>query len=546
MITDTAARPRAVAGTNRRRFLTALIAAPLAGAAVAGCRATAAPSSPGAPVLPGGRRALPIPPLARSVVGADGVRRFDLATQAGSTEIVAGRRSATWGFNGDILGPTLRARDGEKVAVTVRNGLAEATSVHWHGMHVPARADGGPHQMVEPGATWKAEWTVRQRASTLWYHPHPHGVTEKHVYRGLSGFFLVDDDAQDALGLPSEYGVDDVPVVVQDRKFTPAGELDETAPGETGLIGPTVITNGIAGASLVARRDRMRLRLLNGASARCFEFGFADGRRFEMIASDGGLLAAPVSLDRLMLSPGERAEIVVRVAAGERTMLRSYPITQRGRISGETAREYGQEDTLDVLELVGSETLAAGAGAVPRDLGAIAPLAAGATAPSPAARAFDLQWYMINGERMDMSRIDLAPVVDTTEVWTVRNKDNWPHNFHIHDVQFQVASFNGRTPPAHLRGWKDTVYLAPGDSCALAMRFTDYTDLTMPYMYHCHLLYHEDRGMMGQFVVAGKGQTAPTRLEMAGMPGMSMPSSSAPSSAGGSAPSASAGAHGGH
>ncbi|BDD81800.1 multicopper oxidase [Tsukamurella pulmonis] len=546
MINDIAERPHAVAGTNRRRFLTALVAAPLVGSAVAGCRASASPSASSAAELPGGRRALPIPPLARSVVGADGVRRFDLATRAGSAEIVAGRRSATWGFNGEILGPTLRARDGEKVAVTVRNGLDEATSVHWHGMHVPARADGGPHQMVEPGGTWRAEWTVRQRAATLWYHPHPHGVTEKHVYRGLAGFFLLDDDAQDALGLPSDYGVDDVPVVIQDRKFTPAGELDETAPGETGLIGPTVITNGIAGASLLVRRDRLRLRLLNGASARCFELGFADGRLFEMIASDGGLLAAPVATDRLMISPGERVEIVVPVAAGERVVLRSYPITQRGRISGETAREYGQDDTLDVLELVGADDLAARGAAVPRTLSTIVPLAAGATAPTPSSRSFDLQWYMINGERMDMSRIDLAPTVDTTEVWTVRNKDNWPHNFHIHDVQFQIASFNGGTPSAHLRGWKDTVYLAPGESCALALRFTDYTDLTMPYMYHCHLLFHEDRGMMGQFVVAAKGRTAPTRLDMPGMsmPGMPMPA--APSGGPAAGPSGAGAAHGGH
>lgn len=541
MINDVTERPRAV-GPSRRTFLNALVAAPLVGAALAGCRPGPAAS---APVLPGGRRALPIPPLARSVVGADGVRRFDLTAQAGSSEIVAGRRSATWGFNGNILGPTLRARDGEKVAITVRNRLAEATSVHWHGMHVPARADGGPHQMIEPNGTWTAEWTVRQRASTLWYHPHPHGVTEKHVYRGLSGFFLLDDDAQDALGLPSEYGVDDIPVVVQDRKFTPDGALDETGAGEAGLIGPTVITNGVAGASLLVRRSRIRLRLLNGASARCFEFGFADGRRFEMIASDGGLLAAPVLLNRLMLSPGERAEIVVPITAGECVMLRSYPTTVRGRMSGDIAREYGQDDTLDVLELVGAGALEAGAGAVPRALAAIAPLAPGATSASPSTRTFELQWYMINGERMDMSRIDLAPTVDTTEVWTVRNKDNWPHNFHIHDVQFQVVSVNGAPPPAPLRGWKDTVYLAPGDRCVLAMRFTDYTDLTMPYMYHCHLLLHEDRGMMGQFVVAGQGQAAPARLEMADMPGMDTPGTGTPGSASPSAGPRST-PHGGH
>ncbi|MGJ3560660.1 multicopper oxidase domain-containing protein [Streptomyces sp. INA 01156] len=130
--------------------------------------------------------ALAIPPQAESTVERDGTRVFDLRMQAGETEFQEGRRTTTWGFNGSYLGPTLRAKRGEKVRVRVGNDLDEASSVHWHGMHLPARMDGGPHQMIAPGAAWTPHWTVDQPAATLWYHPHPHGKTEEHVRRGLA------------------------------------------------------------------------------------------------------------------------------------------------------------------------------------------------------------------------------------------------------------------------------------------------------------------------------------------------------------------------
>ncbi|MBM7093806.1 multicopper oxidase domain-containing protein, partial [Streptomyces sp. S12] len=138
--------------------------------------------------------ALAIPPLAESTVEQDGTRVFSLRMQAGETEFRDGVRTPTWGFNGTYLGPTLRAKRGEKVRVRITNELGEASTVHWHGMHLPARMDGGPHQMIAPGGTWTPHWTVDQPAATLWYHPHPHGKTEEHVRRGLAGLFLLDDD----------------------------------------------------------------------------------------------------------------------------------------------------------------------------------------------------------------------------------------------------------------------------------------------------------------------------------------------------------------
>ncbi|MGH8881627.1 MAG: multicopper oxidase family protein, partial [Stackebrandtia sp.] len=415
------------------------------------------------------------------------------------------------GYSGSILGPTLRARRGEQVAFTIGNSLPEPTSVHWHGMHVPAEFDGGPHQMIAPGAVWAPRWTVRQQAATLWYHPHPHGATEKHVYRGLSGFFLIDDESSDALDLPKDYGVDDIPLVIQDRRFTADGALDESDATDIGLLGDTIVTNGIAVAHLDVSTERVRLRILNGSSGRLYNLALADGRTIDLIGTDGGLLPEPVSLRQIQLSPGERAELVITLRPGENLTLRSLPIT--GRTGIDRAAEFGFDDTFDILELRAAAPLRRSA-ALPASLVPMRPLVAVGAAPT---RTFALQWFMINGQRMDMDRIDMTVPVDTTEVWSVRNNDNWPHNFHIHDVQFQVVAIDGNPPPPALSGWKDTVYTSSGATYTLAMRFADHADPTYPYMYHCHLLHHEDQGMMGQFLVLAPGQQpAPMPMPMGG------------------------------
>lgn len=456
-------------------------------------------------------RPLPIPPLADSTVGPDGTRTFTLRAMAGETEMLPGVHTATWGFNGSILGPTLRARRGESVAVHVENALTEPTTVHWHGMHVPARADGGPHQTVPADGQWQPRWQVRQPAATLWYHPHPHGATEKHIYRGLAGMFLIDDDGDGTAGLPREYGVDDIPLIIQDRRFTPAGALDESDPTDIGLLGDTIVTNGIAGAHLTVRTERVRLRILNGSGGRLYNLGFSDGRAFHIVAGDGGLLAAPVPATRVQLSPGERAEIVVDCSTGKSAVLQSFPIEDRAGLEAEEAARFGVGDSFTILRLQPEPTLRPSA-ALPAALAALPAL------PDPARsvhREFELQWFMINRNRMDMNRIDFQATVDTDEIWTVRNVDNWPHNFHVHDTQFRVIDIDGVPPPPQLAGAKDTVYTPPGQRIRLAVRFSDYTDPTFPYMYHCHLALHEDQGMMGQFLVLGPGQQAePMDMDM--------------------------------
>ncbi|HEU5128253.1 MAG TPA: multicopper oxidase domain-containing protein [Glycomyces sp.] len=442
---------------------------------------------------------LRIPPLAEAA-RTDQVTVFDLTARAGRSAIAPGGDADTWGLNGAILGPTLRARRGESVQINVTNELDEATTLHWHGMHLPAAADGGPHQMIDPGETWSPTWKVDQPAATLWYHPHPHGETERHVYRGLGGMFILDDDHESGLGLPRDYGIDDIPVIVQDKTFDDRGRLVETSRRDNGMIGDTILVNGTAGPVLDVTAQRTRLRILNASTARSYSFGFSDDRGFAMIASDGGLLREPVELTRILLTPGERAEIIVEMSPGQTTTLRSHP--QDLGLSDSRGRSTGAADNLDIMLLRAGESLVPSA-AVPARLAAVDRID---EADAVETREFELRNNRINGESMDMNRIDEVVTVDTAEIWEVWNGHRQPHNFHVHDVQFQVLSIDGRDPAPELSGWKDTVYLPPGRRFRLIMRFTEYADPTTPYMYHCHLLWHEDEGMMGQFVVVEPGQ----------------------------------------
>ncbi|MGH2978624.1 MAG: multicopper oxidase family protein [Solirubrobacterales bacterium] len=442
---------------------------------------------------------LAIPPLAEPRVDGDGRKVFDLDLEQGVVELLPGKETETWGANGPHLAPTLRASRGDEVMPEVSNGLGEeTTTVHWHGMHLPAAADGGPHQTIAPGATWSPAWTIDQPAATLWYHPHPHPETESQVYRGLVGMFILDDPRADELALPGDYGSDDIPLIIQDKKLEDDGSLDfsKGLVSPTGLLGDEILVNGTHDPHLEVSDERVRLRLLNASGARVYDIGFADDREFDLIATDGGLLAAPRPMDRIQLSPGERAEIVAEFEPGEEVVLRSYePDLGTNFWDG---RFSGADDSFDLLEIRAAAELAP-APALPERLVTRAPPAAD---EATEVRRFELSGQgSINGRSMDMNRIDEVVEVGTTEVWEVSNASGTPHSFHSHDVRFRVLEYAGGPPPAHLQGLKDTVYVPPNETVRLVTEFSDHTDPDLPYMFHCHVLQHEDRGMMGQYTV---------------------------------------------
>ena len=469
-------------------------AAALAG--LGGCANPASSPVTEAPVT----RALAIPPLAEGTVSG-GQRAYALDVQAATTDFGVGGPTDTYGVNQSYLGPTLRMTTGDEVRMDVHNGLDTVTTLHWHGMHVPAKMDGGPHQLLEPGQTWSPTWQVRQPAATLWYHAHPHGQTADQVYKGVAGMILVEDPAGGP-DLPDDYGVDDIPVIVQDKTFDSDGQLvfNQRGPSSTGFLGDTVMVNGTIGAYLDVPTTHVRLRLLNASTARIYKFGFADDRTFDVVGTDGGLLTAPVSLDRIQLSPGERAEIVVAMAPGETVELRNYSPDFGGRVAGNS--RFGTGD-YRVLELRAAAELRESP-AAPSTLAQFSRIPESSAEDT---RTFTINAQIINRRPVDMGRIDEIVPLDATEVWVLRNRDPQPHNFHVHTVQFQVLDIDGAAPPPQLAGWKDTVYLPPGSEVRIIASFTDYADPMWPYMYHCHLLWHEDSGLMGQFVVVAPGQT---------------------------------------
>jgi blue copper oxidase len=446
---------------------------------------------------------LRIPPLLEPRVDGAGRKVFDLRLQQGTSQFLPATSTATWGVNGAHLGPTLRATRGDQVVMQVRNDLPEPTTIHWHGMHLPAAADGGPHQPIHPGTTWAPSWRIDQPAATLWYHPHLHQRTDDHVYRGLAGLFLLEDPQASSLPLPDRYGIDDIPVILQDKRFDKQGKLDfgEPAFSSVGRLGDQLLVNGTHDPYLDVGSRRVRLRLLNASTARSYDIGFADDRAFELIASDGGLLERPHRTTRVPLSPGERAEVVAEFQPGERVVLRSFP-PDLG-LDNFQGRFAGGDDSFDLLQVRAGAELTRSPEVPPR-------LARHARLDQDeAARTRRLEFNgssRINGRPMDMGRIDQAVTVDTTEVWEVANRSGNLHNFHVHDVQFKVVDHAGGPPPPAAAGWKDTVLVPPGAILRLVVRFTDYTDPALPYMFHCHLLQHEDNGMMGQFVVVAPGQ----------------------------------------
>lgn len=458
----------------------------------------------------------------------DGRRQFRLVVDESQTQFLPGKATSTAGVNGSYLGPTLRVRRGDNVDFIVENRLDEITTMHWHGMHVPAKMDGTPHQTIEPGKTWTASFPIDQQAATMWYHPHPHGNTGRQIYSGIAGQLWIDDENSESLDLPNEYGVNDIPLIIQDRIFDDESEFRFQL-RRGAVYGDTMLINGTVSPFVSVETDEIRFRLLNGSNARIYHLGFDDERTFRQIATDGGFLEKPVPIRRLALAPGERAEILVDFSDGKAAMLKSFPDaglmqTFESFFDGAGSGHY---QLLDIRPLESSETktqsprkietlndivrfdpdqavrtrMMALGGPVNRNVGNNAANQTQGPGERGDNRLGFQQRLPINGKVMDMHRVDERVRLGDAEIWELTNRTGQPHPFHVHLVQFQIVDRNGQAPTGAELGWKDTVLVHPGDEIRVMMEFKKYADPQTPYMYHCHITEHEDNGMMGQFLV---------------------------------------------
>ena len=409
---------------------------------------------------------------------------YTVTAQAGETAFLEGETTQTLGYNGSYLGPVLIMHEGQEVHIQTENQLSEPTSFHWHGLKLPSDMDGGPHHPVGPNETMQVDFTVNQEAATLWFHPHALGTTAEQVYAGLAGLIFIEDDNSDQLDLPKDYGVNDFPLIIQDRTFDADNQFDYAGTYDPdGTYGDTLLINGTINPYVEVKNEQIRLRLVNGSNARNYTFGLENAAVFHQIASDGGFLEQPVALTSVTLTPGERAEIIVDLsdyAEGDTVKLMDGDVTVL---------------SLNVTEETEVQTT------LPETLNEIPEL----TTEGAAVQQFTLSGMSfmvnINGNQFDMDRIDVEQSLNETVIWEVRNAQDMMgsmvHPFHIHGVQFQVLSCDGVEPPQNEQGWKDTIAVYPGETVRLAVTFSE----KGVFMYHCHILEHEDNGMMGQVSV---------------------------------------------
>ncbi|EPB5651683.1 multicopper oxidase CueO [Citrobacter braakii] len=508
------------------------------------------------------RPALPIPDL----LTADASNRMQLIVQAGQSSF-AGKTATTWGYNGSLLGPAVKLSKGQSVTVDIHNQLAEETTLHWHGLEIPGEVDGGPQGIIPAGGKRSVTFTPDQRAATCWFHPHQHGKTGHQVAMGLAGLVLIEDEEIRKLLLPKQWGIDDVPVIIQDKQFSADGQVNyqlDIMTAAVGWFGDTLLTNGAIYPQHAAPRGWLRLRLLNGCNARSLNIAASDNRPLYVIASDGGLLAEPVKVTELPMLMGERFEVLVDVSDGKVFDLVTLPVGQMGMaiapfdkphpvmrvqpllitasgtlpdtltsmpaqpsLEGLTVRklQLSMDPMLDMMGMqmlmkkYGAQAMAGmdhgkmmghmnndnmGHGNMKHgnmNHGEMGNMQHGDMGNMKHG-TFDFHnANRINGQAFDMNKPMFAAAKGQHERWVISGQgDVMLHPFHIHGTQFRILSENGKAPAAHRAGWKDTVRVEGGVSEVL-VKFDHDAPKEHAYMAHCHLLEHEDTGMMLGFTV---------------------------------------------
>lgn len=536
---------------NRRAFLqlTGLTATALAsGPLLAACRAP----------MPGGLSPTP---------GADFKPDLDLVLKATTSDvaILPGTATKVWGYQGSVvtgdpsavqaipgsyLGPIIRVSKGQKVRITLQNDLptGQETIIHWHGLRVPADMDGHPRDAIAPGGQFVYEFEITDRAGTYWFHPHPHGLTASQVIQGLAGLFIVTDDEEERIALPS--GEFEVPLVIQDRVVDAANQFVYSGDMMTammGFLGDRILVNGQADFTLPVATRAYRFRILNGSNSRIYKLAWSDGTPLTVIGSDAGLLTAPVMRDYAMLAPGERLELWADFTARnvkDELKLVSQAFTgaegivptsggsgggmmgggmmgggMMGAMTGAPALGAAQDLLTVRVDRQETETLTLPAVLVPLN-GLNASDAVNAGEPRRIVITHQHMSWLINGRAFDMDAVadDEKVKAGSLEVWEVVNEVNpgemmdplgMTHPFHIHGVQFQVLGRALRTDYPEFApgydsvsagfvddGWKDTVLVMPGETVQVLMRCPEQAGM---FVYHCHNLEHADQGMMRNF-----------------------------------------------
>jgi FtsP/CotA-like multicopper oxidase with cupredoxin domain len=418
------------------------------------------------------------------------VVELELTAAPGRLELLPGTESDVLAYNGTVPGPTLEVMEGDSVVVRFRNQLDEPTTIHWHGLHIPFRADGSPFHPVAPGGTYTYTFRIPEgTAGTYWYHPHPHERTTYQIGMGLFGALIVRDPDDPLAGLPEKL------LVIADNRFADDGAISFPEPGtrearideENGREGDVILVNGQRRPTIPIRAGELqRWRVLNASGARVVRLAIP-GHTFLHVGSDGGLFERPVEREEIVLANTERAELLVLGEGdpGDHAVLEDRPYDRYRPLT----RPAGWDTTRVLAELRYDESARVATPEIADRLRPVEPLD---EASATAVRVMRLGQGRINGRVMDMDRVDVAARMGATEIWEIRNLVGMDHPFHLHGFRFQVLSRNGE--PVPYRSWKDSVNVPKRETVRFIVRYDDYPG---KWMFHCHIVDHEDQGMMG-------------------------------------------------
>ena len=476
-----------------RLALLALLAGlwPAAEAAAQPAHAHTMAGLPAAPSTPSAARAAVGLSVLENRATAPGTVEVTITAAPARAELVPGIETEIFAYNGRFPGPTLEAREGDRVIVHFKNELPEPTTIHWHGLHLSIDADGSPLYPVAPGETYDYVFTVQPgTAGTYWYHPHPHHRTGYQMAMGLHGAVVI-RAAEDPLpaDLPERL------LILSDNRFHPDGTIDlpemQSLQGqidlENGREGGVLFVNGAVMPTLTMRSGEVqRWRIVNASAARVYRLAL-EGHTFLHVGSDGGLFERPVEVSELVLANSERAEVLVRGTGspGTRAVLQTLPYDRY--IPQTRPPDWTAPRDLLALHYTDEPTLP------PRLLPErLRPVPALDPAEATATRLVVLTQGLLNGRSMDISRVDVVAPLGATEIWEIENLVGMDHPFHLHGFRFQVLDRNGVPEP--FRSWKDTVNVPKHETARLIVRYARFPGR---WMFHCHILDHEDHGMMG-------------------------------------------------
>jgi FtsP/CotA-like multicopper oxidase with cupredoxin domain len=449
-----------------------------------------------------------------------------------------------WRYNNNPLPLIIRTNRGNAMTLNLNNQLDSNSTIHWHGFKIPADMDGGPDTPVVASGTKAYTFTMNQPAAPLWFHPHPDMETGKQVYMGLAGVYLLEDNITKTLELNKELpsAEKDTVLLVQDRRFD--GNSTDSVRNlmymdmemdMDGMLGDTILVNGSVVPKQEVSNTLHRYRLYNVSNARNYKFALSDGSAFTIIGTDGGLLDTPTSVTSVTLGAAERVEIVIdfrNYNVGDKVMLVSQPF------NGDMMGMMGNMNGMSAGSMAGMAANGAGLSIMRFDIlndeaedvtlytslpntAEIKTRHTEGDATNTTVRQFLMTMggmgdmndtstmngmqmsFVINGKTFDPNRVDEFIDAGAIEVWSIRNMSPMAHPFHAHAIQYQILSRNGIPATGSDLGWKDTFLVQPGETVKVIGKFEAIN--TGDYMYHCHILEHEDAGMMGYFRVGDTG-----------------------------------------